>query len=177
MKMPSMTVDKVKEAFEAIDKLTRIKVLVGVPSDKADRVPSYEDPTVKMNNAALAYIHENGAPEANIPARPFLVPGVRGASQKIAERFGSMAKRIISVKQGRVNASVVETGFKGVGLIAQSAVKKKITDGPFEALAPATVAARRARHKGRKANTAKDTRPLIDTGAMRNSINFVLRIK
>src|SRR5882724_12416208 len=67
-----VTVDKVKEVQLAIRALANTRVMVGIPSDKAARKG-------KINNAQLGYIHEFGAPEVNIPPRPFLVPGVQGA--------------------------------------------------------------------------------------------------
>lgn len=48
--------DTVKKSLDAIKKLTGLDVLVGIPSDKAER-----DDDSPLNNAQLAYIHTYGA--------------------------------------------------------------------------------------------------------------------
>lgn len=65
------TLDKLpqlKQALSAIDK----QVIVGVLSDdkRSDSL---------LTNSEIGYIHEFGAPEANISPSPFLIPGVRDA--------------------------------------------------------------------------------------------------
>jgi hypothetical protein len=146
---------------KAIDALGRSRVMVGVPSDKSSRSG---DP---ITNAALAAIMENGAPEVNIPPRPFLKPGIATVQPQIAaglRRAGEFAL------QGRADA--VDRQLHRVGAIGRDAIKAKITDGPFEPLKPATIAARKRKRKGR--NNA-DVKPLIDTGALRASISYVIR--
>jgi hypothetical protein len=153
--------DNLRKVSKAIDALGRSRVMVGVPSDKA---PRSGDP---INNAALAYIMENGAPEVNIPARPFLKPGVASVQPQIAAGLKKAGEFAL---HGRADA--VNRELHRVGAIGRDAVKRKMTDGPFEPLRPATIAARKLKRKSRN-NT--DVKPLIDTGALRNSISYVIR--
>jgi hypothetical protein len=132
-----------------------------VPLDKTVRSG---DP---INNASLAYIMENGAPEANIPARPFMKPGVAAVQPQIAAGLKKAGEFAL---QGRADA--VNRELHRVGAIGRDAIKAKMTDGPFEPLKPSTIAARKSKRKSRN-NT--DVKPLIDTGSLRNSIDYVIR--
>lgn len=156
-----MTVDRVRAATDTIRSLGAGRVLVGIPAANALRTPEPgEDPGV--NNALLGYVHQNGSPAKNIPARPFLPEGVRDVQEQIADTLEAAARKQLS---GRGEAADVT--LHKVGLIAQAGVRKRLVDGPFVPLAPKTLAARR-----RKGRTG--TKPLNDTGQLRNAINYVV---
>jgi hypothetical protein len=157
----TVLVDNVAKMAEGIQKLATTRVMVGVPADKADRKDG------PINNAALAYIQENGAPEANIPPRPFMKPGVASVQPQLAAGLKKAGEFAL---QGRADA--VNRQLHRVGAIGRDAIKAKITDGPFTPLKPSTIAARKSKRKSRK-NT--DIKPLIDTGSLRNSIDYVLK--
>jgi len=143
----------------AIAELTGTQVMVGIPATTAGRSKG------AIDNATLGYIHENGSPAANIPARPFLRPGVRNAQAKITQQ---LRKAGVAALAG--NSSGMVRAMTSAGLVAQSSVRAKITDGPFQALSASTLRARRRRGR-------TGTRPLIDTGQLRRAITFVLRKK
>lgn len=154
-----VTVDKTTDLMAQIKSLTQSRVLVGVPAEEATREGE------PINNATIAYIHDNGAPEANIPARPFMHPGIMSAEDKIAKRFKDGAVRTL-----KGDKDAVDQTMTAVGLTAQSAIRNKISEGIPPPLAPRTLAQRRRR--GRSGEI-----PLIDTGQLRNAINFVVRKK
>lgn len=154
--------DRVNQATAKIRELGAGRVLVGIPAENALRKPEPGEPA-KVNNALLGYIHQNGSPAKNIPARPFLPEGVRNAQEEIADVLESDIRKTLSGRGGSSDQTLNK-----VGLIAQAAVRKKITDGPFVPLAPKTLAKRRK--KGRTG-----TKPLIDTAQLRTSINYVVR--
>lgn len=153
--------DNLAKVSKAIDALGRSRVMVGVPADKTSRSG---DP---ITNASLAYIMENGAPEVNIPPRPFMKPGVASVQPQIVARLKKAGELAL---EGRSDA--VGREFHRVGAIGRDAIKAKITDGPFAPLKPSTIAARKRKRKSRN-NT--DITPLIDTGALRSSISYVIR--
>jgi hypothetical protein len=153
--------DDLAKMAAGIKKLATTRVLVGVPSDKATRTDG------PLNNAQLAYIQNNGAPEANIPARPFMEPAIESKSREIRDALGKAAE--LALEAG---PDAVDRQFHRVGAIGRDAIKAKITDGPFTPLKPSTIAARKSKRKSRS-NT--DIKPLIDTGSLRNSINYVIR--
>ena len=149
--------DKSKEYIKAFQSLSAHELFVGVPSESVNR----DD---KINNAQLAYIHENGSPANNIPARPFLLLGVKDSYPKVIEIFKE------SVKNMTV-AGEMEKGLHKAGQISVDSVKKRIVNQVgFIPLAESTLIARQA--KG-----FKGTKALIRTGQLLNSIKFVVRKK
>jgi hypothetical protein len=165
--------DHTKELFQALDGLTKIQVLVGIPAETAGRNVTAGNP---INNAMLGYIHETGSPLNNIHARPFLYPGVKNSQRDWMPRLAAAGRAALNN-----NSSEALRGFETAGEIAASAVKDRIAGGIPPPLKPATVAARRRRTPGssyrRKAETPADAIPLIDTGQLLKSITFVLKGK
>lgn len=159
-----MTSNKAGKVFAAIAALPRKEVLVGIPEDKAAR---RDDPlapsTGPMTNAVLGYIHENGAPEANIPARPFLIPGVHAVQSETIKMFKVAGAAALAGDAGKMD-KVLHV----IGLTNQASVRNALQTGAFVPLSPVTIAARLRRGR-------TGTRPLIDTGQLRNSINYVVR--
>jgi hypothetical protein len=101
----------------------------------------------------------------NLPARPFLVPGVESAQKAATDE---LKKGADDAMDG--NAHAADKALHRAGIVASNAVKAKINSGIAPELAESTLAARRRR--GRTGTT-----PLIDTGSLRNAITYVLRKK
>ncbi len=152
-----VTKDTVAKMEAAIRALTKSRVLVGIPAENAGR------DNEPITNAEIGYIQEFGAPEANIPPRAFLVPGIEDAREGVTNAFRDGGKRATS---GDIDAAAKALGRAGT--IAEAAVRRKITNGPFQALSEATLKKRRARGVTRE-------KPLIDTGKLRDSITYVIR--
>lgn len=150
-----VTKDRVPDLLKAVRDLTKQEVLIGIPAENAGR-----DDDLPINNAELGYIHEFGAPAANIPPRPFLVPGVSGAQGKFEPHLKAAANAALSGDGGKVSQ-----GLQRAGIVAASAVKSKIDEGPFAPLSDTTI-----QRKG-------SDKPLIDTGQMRNAVTSVVRKK
>lgn len=144
---------------KSVKLLTKKQVLVGVPAEKAGRRGKKQ----KMNNAALALIHDQGSPAQNIPARPFMEPGIKDVRLELARRLEQTGK--IALRGGQEQDIV--RALNAVGLTAQKGIKNRINSGPFEPLKPGTLAARQRRGR-------TGTKPLIDTGQLRNSISYVI---
>lgn len=154
-------VDRVDDMLASVQALVQKELLIGIPAATAARDP--EEGEAPIDNATIGYLMEFGAPAANIPERPFLVPGIQSATDRIGKRLQRAAEAALDGKKDEVDAQ-----YEAAGLIGQSAVRAKITDGPFVPLAPATLARRRAR--GRTGE-----KPLLDTGQLRRSVTFVVR--
>lgn len=168
--------DRTAEFLEGVKVLTTTRVLVGVPADKAGRSEA-------IDNASLAYIHDRGAPEANIPARPFMKPGIASVQDKIEAGLKKAGELALSN-----GGAAVARQYERVGTLARDAIKRKINEGIPPPLAESTLKARARR--GRKgavkelARRAKGlpadivyAKPLIDTGQLRNAISYVVRKK
>ncbi|MGO4738642.1 hypothetical protein AB4099_18990 [Bosea sp. 2KB_26] len=154
-----VTKDRVPDLLRAVRDLTKSEVLVGIPDAEAGR----EDGPI--SNAEIGYLMETGSPSQNIPERPFLVPGVESARERIEKRMRSAGEAALAGRRDDVS-----TAFEKAGIEASSAVKAKISDGPFTPLSPKTLAKRRARGRAGE-------KPLIDTGQLRRAITYVVRKK
>ena len=147
---------------KALELLLKREVLVGIPAANAARDPEPGE-TTAATNALIGYVMEYGSPAQNIPARPFLHPGVANAREGIELHMKKAGQLALRGKQDEIGQELEK-----VGLIAAASVQKKITDGPFQPLKPATLAARRRR--GRTGDT-----PLVDTGQLRRAITYVVK--
>lgn len=157
-----VVVNRLAEVTKAIDQLVGQKVMVGVPQANTQR---RNDDNTSITNAEIGYLQETGSPAMNIPARPFLVPGVESEQKAIREQLGKGALQALAGSQ-----SGVDKALHAAGIVAQNAVRRHINNGDFEPLSEATLAARRRRGR-------TGTKPLIDTGQLRNSITYVIRDK
>jgi len=155
-----MIKNKVKKLFALTKSLTNESVYVGVPSSEAVR-----DDDDEVNNAALAAIHDRGAPANNIPARPFMEPGIENAQPKILEQMKKGAEAALDGNDDKRMQCLHRAG-----LIAQNSVRSYINSGIAPVLSELTLAARRRRGR-------TGTKALIDTGQLRNSIIYVIRKK
>lgn len=158
----TITADNLEDVVKAIHQLTGTDLLVGIPQANTER---RNDDNTSITNAEIGYIQETGSPAMNIPARPFLVPGVQGVEKPIAKQLEKGARAALDGSRDDV-----EKAFIAAGLVAQNGVRRQVNDGMFAPLAEATLAARRRRGR-------TGTKPLIETGQLRNSITYVLRKK
>ena len=151
---------KLKTSFA---RLASQEVLVGVPKETDPRKD--ENEKQPMNNATLAYIHDKGSPKRNITARPFMEPGIEACKDRVVNQFKIGAKKALDADD-----AAIEHALHKSGMIAKLSIQNTINAGPPPPLAEETLAARRRRGR-------TGTVPLIDTGQLRNSINYVIRKK
>ena len=125
------------------------QVLVGVPTGAG----SYED---GLTIATVAAVNEFGSADGKIPARPFLHPAI----QEGAPMFRRIAElRLPDVIAGKEN---LLKALHQMGTLGVSLVQEKITDIRTPPNAPSTIAKKGSR------------KPLIDTGALRQSIDYLI---
>ena len=185
-----LVINKWPQLRGALGKLVKNEVLVGVPAEDNTRENDPEEQS-GMNNATIAYLMDNGSPANNVPARPFMHPGIKAVQPQITDRLGMAAKRAVTTEGD------VEHDMQKVGMIAQSSIRNLINSGISPALQPGTIANRfrqrktKGRRKGEKeylknigegmsaeeAQSATGIIPLVNTGQLRNSINYVIRKK
>ena len=144
------------DIFAAIEKLTSQEVLVGIPHGEARS-------DTDMTNAQIGYIQETGSPAMNLEARAFLAPGVEDCQELISTQLTKAADEAL-----KGNNQGVGRCLNRAGMIAQNGVRAKINTGDFAPLSEATLRARRRAGKTR-------TKPLIDTGQLRNSITYIIK--
>lgn len=160
----NVTTDNLLKIMGSIKELTSHDVFVGYPDNGPIRkpVPGKAEPT----NAEIAFIQEHGSPARRIPARPFMVPGVIAVRSQ-AEFL--LQKAALAGLQGEKDKAMVY--LNQLGLVAVGSVQRAITRGEgWPPLSPYTLAMRRARGVRR-------THPLIDTGQLRQHVQYVIRRK
>ncbi len=104
------------------------------------------------NIAEYAAYNEEGT--EHIPSRPFIRSWVDNNQEQINKVMDSAFNRIV---KGQWTA---EDAMKRIGEFGASGIKKNIAKGSFEPNAESTI-----KRKG-------SSRPLIDTGTLRNSIRY-----
>ncbi len=109
--------------------------------------------------AMIAAVHEYGSDKRRIPQRSFIRGWVFQDQAKIQQFIARLVKQ---VEGGQLTATMA---LHRLGVFGVGGIRKKITDGPFIALRPATIA--------RKGSSA----PLLDTGQLRASINYKVVVK
>lgn len=188
--------DALKDVLERVKKASGNFVVVGVTSDKSERKPTKRKGSNKqgdenVNNASLAYLHENGSPADHIPPRPFLKQGIAEMKKEIPAMLSNGLRRELDGKKGALNQSM-----HAVGLRARNAVQAYIRDSShFAPLSDTTIEnraadrdnssfhtnkglykeLRRAGFDRRQAQHIAGYKPLIDTGALIGSINYGIR--
>lgn len=172
---------------DALTALVKQEVLIGFPEDTTDRDRDPEAKGAEPTNAALAYIHDNGAPEANIPQREFMIPAVTEARERLTNQLGATARK--ALRGG--GAPAVAEGLHRVGLTGQAAIRRKINEGIPPPLSERTLrerANRGGKSKGRQGANwelawraagapagVELAKPLVDTAQLRNAANYVIR--
>jgi len=180
------TPDQARAVFDRSDQimanvrmLASAQVLVGVPQQNAGRDGA------GPSNALLAYIHENGAPEQNIPARPFLKPGIRDKLVVITRYLRNATTAALAGDQDRtLNA------LRAAGQTGATGAQARISAGLSPPLSERTIIARlrktqagqtrlrRMRRRGEDvlAWGQANMKPLLDTGQLRRAITYVVKL-
>ncbi len=96
----TVTKDSVAEVIAAVSGLVLKQVLIGVPESNAHRDDG------QISNAALAYIHEFGSPSQNVPARPFLRPGVKKATTEAIPQLEKAVRAALDGEKSKVSRAL-----------------------------------------------------------------------
>lgn len=184
---------ELQDLLAGLEILLDARVLVGFPDDTSDRKPALDENgkpvDTDLTNAVLGYIHDNGAPEANIPQREFMTPGVEAVLDDVTELLSKTAKAVLAGGgPEKAMAGLTQVGFK-----AANSIKRTINEGIPPPLSDFTL--RQRMKKGRKNGggarkgaaqeldrrwageepSTEYAKPLVDTAQMRNAVTFVIR--
>ena len=135
-----------KKYFRELKKMTDMEIQVGFQGDQ-----KYEDGT---SIAQVAAINEFGA--SDIPERPFMRQSFENHEGEL-QAVCDAAQRLVS------SGGSAEQALQQVGVVAKGLVQDEIVNGGFAPNAESTI-----KKKGSE-------QPLIDTGTMRQSVNFVVK--
>lgn len=139
-----------KRIFRELDELSKMVVNIGFQHGKASEKTG-------VDVCDVAAFNEFGT--ENMPSRPFLRDSVNDNEDMITTFLQSQVADIIQ------NGKTAEQALKEIGVFQKSLVQDTIEEGYFEPNALSTI-----RRKG-------SDHPLIDTGTMKNSVNYVIKEK
>ncbi len=161
----SLDIGKIARALSDRAKLFDGSVVkVGIPAGK-----TYPDGT---SIGYIAAIQEYGAPEVNIPSRPFMRMTRAAKSQEWAKQMGEGAKAVV---QRRISLNGM---LDAIGAVAAADVVQTIADRVPPPLAQSTIDKRIQRAKkanpkfGAKGIPITISHPLIDTGALVAHVSY-----
>ena len=152
-KITATTQDNSAEMLKQLEELKKLTVYVGIPEERASRDGE------QINNAELLYFHSQGSELQHIPARPVLEPSVEKNRDQIANLLGAAMAEML-----KGNVQMVKPMLEKTGLYASTKAKDYFVD-PDNGWEPNSQ--RTIERKG-------SSRPLIDTGSMRNAITYVV---
>lgn len=132
--------------------LNSYAAMVGIPSTAPRPVDKETKKPLAINMASLALIHERGSAANNIPARPFMKQTRQRAEGRFARLLRRLYKQVVNGKVNPIN------GLSKLGVAYEGEMKNTFLVGQFTPNKPATI-----KRKG-------SSRPLIDTGHLRQSI-------
>lgn len=136
-----------KKLKKELEQLKKLQVRIGFQRGKK----KYDDETDMCD---VALFNELGTSKS--PSRPFLRQSVDDNGDKINALCKSIMKNVAN------GSCTAEEAYKKAGVYIKGLVQEQIKNGEFEANKPSTI-----KKKG-------SDKPLIDTGQMRQSVNFVI---
>ena len=155
-----------KELNKSLQRLQKSLIFVGIAAgSKGD---SRKDGPA---NHLLGFVHEHGSPAANIPPRPFLVPGVKAAKEKVMGKMEAAMRAALNNDDKAVKALLEQAGSDAV-----LAVQLYMRNGTFEPLKPSTIKNRNRSRltEGKRENEqqGENIKPLINSGALQKALDF-----
>lgn len=159
------TINNFMKMKKAINFLENNPIYVGIAEDTTER--ENDEGKVSITNADLLFIHTNGSPVNNIPARPWIEPAIEDEYERISKQLKKAAKYIL---EGNENEAIKKLGT--AGMEAQN-VSRAWPNNPKNHWPPNSPAVRA--EKIRKGSTKPV--PLVDTGELRKSITYFIEHK
>ena len=121
--------------------------------------------------AYIASIQEFGVPAKNIPPRPFFRPTMDTQRAVWQQQMGKLATRVM---QGKMT---VRESFDAIGLNAAGQVRETISALMSPPLKKSTLLARQSRARKGSKYKYLSTKPLVDTGTMRDHLTNITEPK
>lgn len=153
--------DNFSKQLEAIDFVKNNSVYVGI--QQKDTTRDGDDVT----NAELLFIHTNGSPARNIPARPVIESAIKDSSAQLSKIMLRAAQYALQGKFAEATKQLHIAGTRGRDVSKLWFTNPKNHWPPN---APSVI-----KEKLKKGST--DPKPLIDTGELRNAISYFVKTK
>ena len=163
--------------WEAVKKLARTDVLVGIPEGGAHDHNG-------LNAATVLYINSKGSDLAHIPSRPLIEPTIEFYKEKIQEKLAAASKPTLDGDTASAKRQLVATGIFAVQKIRAWFNDESLNHWPDNALSTIRKKTRKMGKKARESimeraeageSVRDQVKPMIDTGALRRAISYVVR--
>lgn len=138
-------------------------VYVGIQEKDTKRKKNKDD--IAITNAELLFIHTNGSPINNVPARPVIEPAIKDDAERLSGMMKKVAQLAFDDKLTEARRQLSLTGMRG-----QNVCRNWFTN-PKNGWPPNSPSVQA--EKRRKGST--DPKPLIDTGELRKSITYFIK--
>jgi hypothetical protein len=157
--------DDLRKGIEdAVKALSKKSLLLGVVKEQGRAVLNLKKR--ELTNSEIAFVHEFGAPEAHIPARPFFFPTMRAHMTFIQDMLKMAAGAAL-----KGDKEEVDRVLHALGMTLRDAIRKRILDFIPPKLSKVTLEWWITPTKQRK---DYGETPLKVTGQLLNSIDYVV---
>lgn len=117
--MFQFTKDNTSVLTQLLQKLEQQQVLLGIPIDSDNNERSDSN----LTNAQIGFIQEYGSPINNLPARPFLIPGIENNTREFSKAIQNDLPGLLELNKGTQD---VNSLFDNLGTVAVEAVQSEI---------------------------------------------------
>jgi hypothetical protein len=163
-----------KDLLKKINDYKKLEVAVGLPKGK--RLKKYK--TVKTVKTVLdvGLVHEYGSISRNIPQRSFLRTPFLVKDKEIRKEITRQAINVFDKKE------TVKSGLSKIGIFATGISQMAFTSrgyGNWKPLAEETIRRKKkkaSKRRGKSLKTMESSTELIDTGILRSSITYAVRM-
>ena len=154
---------------KSLQRLAKTVVYVGI--GKGEKGDARQDE--EISNSDLGFIHEYGAPGANIPPRPFLRPGIESGKEAIAAKMQAALVAAIHDDEKALN-----TALDQAGILSVSSVQAYMAEGDFEPLKASSIRSRKYSRKTKSKRAGEkngNVKPLVNSGTLQKSMSYYVR--
>lgn len=161
----------------AMDEIREHDALIGIPEEGNNSHKAQEGDT-PISNAELLFIHSNGSPINNIPARDVLDPSLLHNKAEIGDQMKNVLDKAL---EGNVDGAIRE--LKAAGMLGANKAKAWFTDPANGWDGNEDITVEGGWMKNKKSGKPfyvkgkKSSQPLIDTGELRKAITSTIRKK
>ena len=173
----SMAKDSFVKVLESVDKFVSLKKAIEFINDHAvyvgiqDSSNEREEEKNEVTNAELLYIHSNGSPVRNIPARPVIEPAIKNDAERLHKMMAKSAQYAFDGQEEKAVEELKKAGMRGQNVSRDWFYNDENGWSPDK---PSTIQAKKNKHKNIK---NYEPRTLIDTSQMKNSITYFVKTK
>lgn len=156
---------KLQAIQKAVKEIGSQEALVGIPQEKNSKADGQ-----KITQAELLYIHTNGSPANNIPARDVIDPALKHSKDQIKLLMKNVLLKAFDGDIDGAKSALEKAGVQGAN------ISKEWFTNPANNWEPNSKTTIEGTKNGWIKAKGSD-RPLIDTGELRKSITSVVRKK